>query len=466
MTAEKLNPWEHAVAVSAATVRERVLADEMGITPVLLMVSGGSDSTALAYIAEELRQQQVIGQTAILHVNHHLRGEDSDGDAAFVAELADSLGMPLFMCDVDIAGMVEAEHGNMEAIARRERYAAAQTALESLCAHGSLGGRPVPVDQGRIWVAHTQDDRAENFYMRSIVGTGPGGFRSMTYRTGAVCRPLLDLSREDLRDAIRSKVTALSPAVAAESSLIRASHPMRPPSAGSCGTRPLRGLKQSSDPPASAVASAPQGLSSDSAATAGDRAVALWREDATNACTDQFRAYVRHEILPLAKARNPRLLDTLSRSMNLLADEDDFMNNLACEAFFADVTWLDERTHKMASGLAVRVEDGKRAADDAATWFFGRDLPFKDGCVLEPELGERPVPLRRRVVTLVLAAMLGPDPRVETASVEAVLAAFDKNSKPISGYVTNIQGDIAISANKRGVRIEPMKAFRARRKRG
>ena len=56
--------------------------------------------------------------------------------------------------------------------------------------------------------------------------------------------------------------------------------------------------------------------------------------------------------------------------------------------------------------------------------------------------------------------------RVEAASVEAVLAAYDGAGAPRGGYVANIQGDLAVSANKRGVRVEPMAAFRARRKRG
>ena len=56
-----------------------------------------------------------------------------------------------------------------------------------------------PIAEGRIITAHTQDDRVENFYMRSIKGTGPGGFRSMLYRNGPVVRPLLDVSRAGLR---------------------------------------------------------------------------------------------------------------------------------------------------------------------------------------------------------------------------------------------------------------------------
>ena len=59
--------------------------------------------------------------------------------------------------------------------------------------------------------------------------------------------------------------------------------------------------------------------------------------------------------------------------------------------------------------------------------------------------------------------MLGVDARVETAAVAGVLDAFE-DKRPKSGYVTNIQGDLAVSANKRGVLVEPMSAFRARRK--
>ncbi len=62
-----------------------------------------------------------------------------------------------------------------------------------------------------------------------------------------------------------------------------------------------------------------------------ERAGARWREDATNADTDRFRAFVRHEIVARAKDRNPRLLETLTRTMNLIADEDDLLEARANE---------------------------------------------------------------------------------------------------------------------------------------
>ena len=76
-----------------------------------------------------------------------------------------------------------------------------------------------------------------------------------------------------------------------------------------------------------------------------------------------------------------------------------------------------------------------------------------------------PKPLQRRAAHRLLKAMLGADERIDAASVEAVLAGFGATGAPVGGYVANIQGNLAVSANKKGVRVEPMAAFRARRKR-
>ncbi len=398
---------------AADAVRERRLAT--GESPVLLMVSGGSDSTALAYVACELRAAGLVGPLAMLHVNHQLRGADADTDARFVAGLAELLDIPPFLCEIDVAAEAKRSGGNVEAVARHERYLAANEALRSLCQHEAA-----PIADGRIFTAHTADDRVESFYMRSIVGTGPGGFRSMRYANGPVARPLMDTSREELRAYVEKRERSGKP-------------------------------------------------------VACDAEGGLWREDATNAHTDRFRAYVRHEIVPRAKERNPQLLNVLGRTMNLIADEDDFMESLADDVADRCVAWLE---------------------DDGA---LGPD--FGAGFVLAPSFGAEPLPLRRRVCLRALQSMLGPDARVETASVDAVLTAFSEGAedepreqappaaepaaaggegaaacgggrackaaggKPLGGYVANIQGDLAVSANKRGVRVEPMAAFRARRKR-
>lgn len=367
-------------------------------TPVVLMVSGGSDSTALAYLCADLRRQGKLGPLAMLHVNHRLRGDDADGDEAFARQLAEVLEIPFTCLSVDVRAISDEEGGNVEAVARRLRYQGAHEALAALCQQHA-----VPVADGRIFVAHTADDRIENFFMRSIVGTGPGGFRSMRYLNGQVGRPLLDLGRDDLRAYIDDLAEA--------------------------GRAMGRG-------------------------PAGE----LWCEDATNSHTDRFRAFVRHQIVPKAKERNPQLLATLTRTMNLMADEDDMLEAMVDDLQQRFARWLcDEGSGKDDRRCPEGIEGG---APDAS-----------EGFLLLPELGEQPLPLQRRLADRLLQAMLGPDARVEFVSVQAVLdgwrprAAGEETASVNSGYVANIQGNLAVSANKHGVRVEPMAAFRARRKR-
>lgn len=358
------------------TVQERELMGPE--TPVLLMVSGGSDSTAMTYLVKELSDAGEVGPMAILHVNHLLRGKDADDDEAFVAKLADHLGIPLFNCQIDVAKAAEAEGGNVEAVGRRERYAAAHDALRSLCNNFAF-----PVKDGRILVAHTQDDRVENFFMRSIAGTGPGGFRSMMYSNGPVVRPVLDMSKDQLRQYLYARAEA------------------------------------------------------DGDSVVRDEEGMLWREDATNAHTDKFRAFVRHEIVPVAKTRNYKLLDTLCRTMNLIGDEDDMLDAHANELMGQCVVWEDF--------------NGDQVVD------------YESGCLIRPEFGEVPLAMQRRVAFQVLQLILGADARVEHSAVAGIVEGFYEGA-PISGYTANIQGNLALSANKNGLRIEPMGVYRARRK--
>ncbi len=50
-----------------------------------------------------------------------------------------------------------------------------------------------------------------------------------------------------------------------------------------------------------------------------------WHEDATNTDTHYLRAYMRHNVLPLLKARNPMLVQTVCKIADLMADEDDYL---------------------------------------------------------------------------------------------------------------------------------------------
>lgn len=167
--------------------------------PVVLMVSGGADSTALLFMActSKLDIQDGRGATHIarerlhvLHVNHHLRGEASDGDEAFVRDLCARLGVPI--C-VEHAFFDDRDGGNLEAAARDVRYAAARRYVRELSRDAGT-----PRSAARILTAHTSSDRAETFFMNAIKGSGPAGLSSIPRRRNIIVRPLLDKTHAEL----------------------------------------------------------------------------------------------------------------------------------------------------------------------------------------------------------------------------------------------------------------------------
>lgn len=167
--------------------------------PVVLMVSGGADSTALLLmactgaldIADGRGPARIARERLhVLHVNHHLRGEASDGDEAFVRELCAREGLPL--C-VEHASFADLGGQNLEAAARDVRYAAARRYVRELCAQTGA-----PRSAARILTAHTASDRAETFFMNAIKGSGAAGLSSIPRRRNIIVRPLLDMTHADL----------------------------------------------------------------------------------------------------------------------------------------------------------------------------------------------------------------------------------------------------------------------------
>ena len=180
--------------------RGRAGSDGVGLSaPVVLMVSGGADSTALLIMActgtldiDDGRGAARIARERlhVLHVNHHLRGEASDADEAFVRDLCERYGLPL--C-VEHASFTDLGGRNLEAAAREVRYAAARRYVRDLCAKSGA-----PRSSARILTAHTASDRAETFFMNAIRGAGVAGLSSIPRRRNMIVRPLIDRTHEEL----------------------------------------------------------------------------------------------------------------------------------------------------------------------------------------------------------------------------------------------------------------------------
>lgn len=149
-------------------------------------VSGGGDSVALLLILDKIRAE--LGVTlSVLHVDHGLRGAESERDAQFVADLARTRGLEFLGERADVAGEARRNHWNLEDAARRLRYA--------VFSHFVAQGQAT-----RIAVAHTADDQAETVLGHIIRGTGTAGLAGIYPLAGCVVRPLLGIRRQELRD--------------------------------------------------------------------------------------------------------------------------------------------------------------------------------------------------------------------------------------------------------------------------
>ena len=162
-------------------------ADQWRDVTVLVAVSGGADSVALLRGLAELKTSG-CGRLVAAHYNHCLRGDASDADQAFVADLCAKLNVPLVIGRAE-APLHSAGDG-IEAAARAARYAFLSQAADR------WGAR-------YIVTAHTADDQVETILLRILRGTGIGGLAGIprvrsTAGSATVLRPLLQVRRSQL----------------------------------------------------------------------------------------------------------------------------------------------------------------------------------------------------------------------------------------------------------------------------
>jgi len=165
------------------TIRRNHLATST--SRVVVALSGGSDSVALAHLLHTLHESSELTVAGIAHFNHQLR-TDADRDERFCASVAELLGHPFFVEREDVAARASRERRSIEHAAREARY----EFFARACARFSAEA---------VALGHTRDDQAETFLLRLLRGAGPRGLSAMHPRNGPAIRPLLDCRRADLR---------------------------------------------------------------------------------------------------------------------------------------------------------------------------------------------------------------------------------------------------------------------------
>ena len=304
----------------------------------MLRFPGGADSVGLLRILLELRSELGI-VLSVVHLNHKLRGEESDGDEGFVRYLADAHGLE-FICESrDVKAYAAEKKLSLEAGAREVRYEFFREALENL---------------DRIATAHTLDDQAETVLMKLARGAGTRGLAGIYPEVAVSRQPSAVRKIQGSEYSARSFATAKAI------------------------VRPLLSVRR-------------------------ERLIEYlgeigqaWREDSSNRDLRHTRNRVRHGILPrLEENVNPAVREALAEAAEIARGEEEYWTGEV--ARLLPLAW--DRTERGGSlhfdrlplaGLAVR-RRLLRAAGEA----LGMDLEFRH---VEEVLGlarrERGLPFR------------------------------------------------------------------------
>lgn len=166
------------------TIRRHQMLPQGG--RVVVALSGGPDSVALLHILRELETSGELVIAGIAHFNHRLRGDASEQDERFCREAAAALGITAEVGSADVREAAREQKRSIEDAARRLRYAFLNEAAARLRADA-------------IAVGHSRDDQAETFLLRLLRGSGSRGLGGIRPKNGNVIRPLIDISRAELR---------------------------------------------------------------------------------------------------------------------------------------------------------------------------------------------------------------------------------------------------------------------------
>ena len=158
---------------------------------VLVALSGGPDSVALLYSLLALKPEYDL-TLFVAHLNHKLRGAESDEDEKFAKKLASSLRLKFFCKRVDVKKEAKKRKLTIEETAREIRYGYLQEIADKVRAD-------------KIALGHQADDQAETFLMRLIRGAGAAGLSGMPARRGKIIRPLIQIKREEVEEFLKAK---------------------------------------------------------------------------------------------------------------------------------------------------------------------------------------------------------------------------------------------------------------------
>lgn len=153
---------------------------------ILIAISGGVDSVVLTHLCKETNLD-----ISLAHCNFNLRGKESDGDEAFVMELADALEIEVYIEGFETEAYARGKKISIQMAARELRYHWFEELRETL-------------QFDYVFTAHHANDNLETVLINFVRGTGLEGLTGIPEKNGFILRPLLPFSREDIEDYARN----------------------------------------------------------------------------------------------------------------------------------------------------------------------------------------------------------------------------------------------------------------------
>jgi tRNA(Ile)-lysidine synthase len=151
---------------------------------VLLAISGGIDSVTLLFVLLEI-QKNIGFELGLAHINHMLRGKESERDEEFIKKLALRLHLPFYIKRADVKNIALDKGLSIQHAGREARY-------------GFFNEVITEYGYNKIAVAHNLDDQIETFLLRALKGTGLRGLSSIPIKRDAIIRPFLNTYRADI----------------------------------------------------------------------------------------------------------------------------------------------------------------------------------------------------------------------------------------------------------------------------
>ncbi len=150
---------------------------------VVVGVSGGADSMCLINKLMKINKNNLI----VVHINHCMRGEESDRDENFVKEFCKKNNLYFISKKVNVYNEVKETGASVEEAARNLRYYIFNKILSK------YGGK-------YVFLAHNSDDVVETFLINLFRGTGVRGLKSIEFENGNIIRPLINMSRKEIEE--------------------------------------------------------------------------------------------------------------------------------------------------------------------------------------------------------------------------------------------------------------------------